>query len=98
MHHYFKISKIRQKFQNSPIVKRITSQEYDVKLDACMQYENFSIKTVGEEAFYSNYISYDYFKISKIRQNLKKSDRLKKHRPGEWYHTKSLYAISKLSD
>ena len=46
-------------------------------LDACMQYENYPIKTV-EEAFYSYYILYHYFKISKIRQKFKNSPIVKK--------------------
>ena len=45
----------------------------DIILDASMQFENFPIKTVGEEAFYSYYIIYHYFKISKIRQKFKNS-------------------------
>ena len=56
----------------------------DIILDACMQYENYPIKTVEEEAFYSYYILYHYFKISKIRKKIeRKSDRQKKHNPGE---------------
>ena len=79
IHHYFKISKIRQKFKNSPIVKKSTTQVSDIILDACMQYENYPIKTVGEEAFYSYYILYHYFKIiSKIRQKFKNSPIVKK--------------------
>ena len=50
----------------------------DIILDACMQYENYSIKTVGVEAFYSYYILYHYFKISKIRQKFKNSPIVKK--------------------
>ena len=48
IHHYFKISKIRQKFKNSSIVKKNTTQVSNIIFDACMQYENYSIKTVGE--------------------------------------------------
>ena len=77
LYHYFKISKIRQKFKNSPIVKKSTTQVSDIILDICMQYENYPIKTVGEEAFYSYYILYDYFKISKIRQKFKNSSIVK---------------------
>ena len=62
--YYTIISKIRQKFKNSPIVKKSTTQVSDIILDACMQYENYPIKTVGEEAFYSYYILYHYFKNS----------------------------------
>ena len=36
-----------------------------------MKFENYPIKTVGEYAFYSYYILYHYFKISKIRQKFK---------------------------
>ena len=50
----------------------------DIILEVCMQYENYSIKTVGEEAFYSYYILYHYFKISKIRQKIKKSPIVRK--------------------
>ena len=77
-YHYFKISKIRQKFKNSPIVKKSTSQVSDIILDACMKFENYLIKTVGEDAFYSYYISYHYFKISKIRQKFKNCPIVKK--------------------
>ena len=81
IYHYFKISKIRQKFKNIPIVKKSTTQVSDIILEACMQYENHSIKTVGEEAFYSYYILYHYFKISKIRQKFKNSLIVKKAQP-----------------
>ena len=43
-----------------------------------MQFENYLIKTVGEEAFYSYYILYHFFKISKIRQKFKNSSIVKK--------------------
>ena len=52
-YNYFKISKIRQKLKNSPIFKKSTTQVSDILLDTCIQYENYPIKTVGEEAFYS---------------------------------------------
>ena len=78
LYHYFKISKIRQKFKNSPIVKKSTSQVNNIILDACVEFENYSIKTVGEDAFYSYYILYHYFKISKIRQKYKNSPIVKK--------------------
>ena len=55
-YHYFKISKIRQFFLKCPIVKKSTTQVSYIILEACMQYENHPIKTVGEEAFYSYYI------------------------------------------
>ena len=69
---YFKISKIRQKFKNNPIIKKSTTQVSDIILNACMQFENYPINTVGEEAFYSYYILYHFFKISKIRQKIQK--------------------------
>ena len=47
LYHYFKISKIRPKYKNSLIVKRSTSQVSDIILDACMQFENYPITTVG---------------------------------------------------
>ena len=78
LYHYFKISKIRQKFKNSPIVKKSTSQVSDIILNACIKLENYPIKSVGEEAFYSYYILYHYFKISKIRQKFKNSPIIKK--------------------
>ena len=63
--------------------------------------ENYPIKTVGEDAFYSNYIG----PIITLFQNLNKSPKIQKlsdgqnkHKPGEWYHTWCLYEISKLSD
>ena len=78
LYHYFKISKIPPKFKNSSIVKKSTSQVSDIILDACMQFENYPNKTVGVEAFYSYYILYHYFKISKIRQKFKNSPIVKK--------------------
>ena len=50
----------------------------DIILNTCMQYEYYPIKTVGDEAFYSYYILYHYFKISKIRQKFKNSPIVKK--------------------
>ena len=67
-----------KKFKNSPIVKKSTSQVSDIMLDACVQFENYPMKTVGEEAFYNYYILYHYFKISKIRQKFKNSPIVKK--------------------
>ena len=46
-YNYFKISKTRQKFKNTPIIKRSTSQVNDIVLDACMKFENYPIKAVG---------------------------------------------------
>ena len=76
--HYLKMSKIRQKFKNISIVKKSTSQVSDIILDACMKFGNYPIETVGEDAYYSYYISYHYFKISKIRQKFKNSPIVKK--------------------
>ena len=70
-----------KKFKNSPIVKKSTSQVSDIMLDACMQFENYPMKTVGEEAFYNYYILNHYFKISKIRQKFKNSPIVKKAQP-----------------
>ena len=50
-YNYFQISQIRQKFKNNPIVKKCTSQMNKIILDACMKFENYPIKTVGEDAF-----------------------------------------------
>ena len=50
----------------------------DIILNACRQFENYLIKTVGVEAFYSYYILYHYFKISKIRQKFKNGPIVKK--------------------
>ena len=60
-----KIQQFRQKYKNGPIVIRSKSQA-DVIFDACMKFENYPIKTVGEDAFFSYYKSYNYFKNSKI--------------------------------
>ena len=62
LYHYFKISKIRQKFKNSVIVKNSKSQVSDIILDGCMQLEKFPIKTV-EEAFYSYDILYNFYSM-----------------------------------
>ena len=53
LYHYFKISKIRQKFKNSPIVKKSISQVADIIYNASMEFENYPIITVGEDAFFS---------------------------------------------
>ena len=39
-YHYFKTSKIPQKFKTGPIIKESISKTYDIILDACMKYEN----------------------------------------------------------
>ena len=64
--------------KNSPTVKISISQVRNIILDACMKFQNYPIKTVGEDAFYSHYILYNYFKISKNRQKLKNSLMVKK--------------------
>ena len=51
LYHYFKNSKIRQKIKNTPIVKKSTNQFSNIMIDACVQFENYPIKTVGEEVF-----------------------------------------------
>ena len=51
-------------------------------LDACMEFENYPIKTVGEDAFYNYYILFHYFKISKIRHKFKNSWIVKKAQAG----------------
>ena len=40
-------------YNNGLIVKRITNQADDIILDVCMKFENYPIKTVGEDAFCS---------------------------------------------
>ena len=57
--------------------QKSTSQVRNIISDVCMQQENYPIKTVGEEEFYSYYIIHHYCKISKVRQKFKKSDRQK---------------------
>ena len=52
-YHYFKISKIRQKFKHSPIIKKSRSKACDIILDASVKYESYPIKTVRGDAFYS---------------------------------------------
>ena len=51
-----KFQKNRQKFKNSLMVKKTTSQMSDIILDTCMKFQNYPIKTVGGDAFYSHYI------------------------------------------
>ena len=71
--YYIIISKIRQKIKNSPIVKRSTSQISNIMLDACMQFESYSIETVGEEAYTINSKFQKFEKNSKIVRSSKKS-------------------------
>ena len=47
-------------------------------LGACMKFQNYPIKTVGGDAFYSYYTLYNYFKNFKIRQKYKNSPIVKK--------------------
>ena len=77
-YNYFKISKIRQKIKKYSDRQKSTNQVSDIMLDACMQFENYPMKTVGEEAFYNYYILYHYFKISKIQQKFKNTPIVKK--------------------
>ena len=56
----------------------------NIILNDCVEFENYPMKTVGVDAFYSYYILYHYFKISKIRQKFKNGLIVKKkHKPGE---------------
>ena len=58
--YYNIISKFQKIAKNSKIVrssKKSTSQVSDIMLDACMKFQNYPIKTVGGDAFYSYYIS-----------------------------------------
>ena len=72
------MSKIRQKFKNNLIDQKSTSRVSGIILDACMKFENYPIETVGEDAYYSYYILYHCFKMSKIRQKFKNSPIVKK--------------------
>ena len=57
--YYNIISKFQKIAKNSKIVwwtKKRTSQVSDIILDACMKFQNYPIKTVGGDAFYSYYI------------------------------------------
>ena len=65
LYHYFQKCK---KYKNRPIVKRSKCQADDIIPDACMKFESYPIKTVEEDAYYSYYISYNYFKISKLQK------------------------------
>ena len=46
-----KISKIRQKYKNSPIIKKSTSQDGDIILDTCIKFGSYPTKTVGGDRF-----------------------------------------------
>ena len=43
------ISKIRQKFKNSPIIKK--RQVSDIMLDVCIKFECYPTKTLGADGF-----------------------------------------------
>ena len=56
---YIVISKFKnsqRNNKNNPIIKKSTSQMSDITFDACMKFENYPIKIVGEDAFYNYYI------------------------------------------
>ena len=56
----------------------------DIMFDACMKFQNYLIRIVGGDAFYSHYIYYNLFqKFKKSPKNQKLSDRQKKHKPDE---------------
>ena len=54
------------------MVKKSTCQVSDIILDACMKFQNYPIKTVGGDAFYSHNIIY-YTIISKFQKIAKNS-------------------------
>ena len=69
--YYTIISKCQKFAKKSKMVrssKKKASQIADILLHACMNFENYPMKTVAEDTFYSYYILYHYFKISKTRQ------------------------------
>ena len=53
--YYNIISKFQKIDENSKslMVKKSTSQVSDIILDTCMKFQNYPIKTVGGDAFYS---------------------------------------------
>ena len=55
-----------------------TSQVANIIHNASMEFEHYPIITLGEDAFFSYYMLYHYFKISKIRQKFKNSPIVKK--------------------
>ena len=82
LYHYIKISKICRKFKNSLIVKKkSTSQVSDIIVNACMQFENYPIKTVGEDNrrrgilqfLYNTPLFQNFAKNSKIVRSSKKA-------------------------
>ena len=79
-----KFQKNCQKFKNSLMVKKSTRQMNDFILDACIKFQNYSIKIVGGNAFYSHYRYYNI--ISKFQKIAKKSKMVllsKKHKSNE---------------
>ena len=78
--YYTIISKFQKFAKNSKIFWSWNeAQARWVILDACMKFENYPINYVGVDAFYSYYILYHYFKISKNSPKIqKRSDRQKK--------------------
>ena len=57
--YYNIISKFQKIAKNSKMVwssEKSTSQVSDIMLDACVKFQNYPIKTVGGDAFYSHYI------------------------------------------
>ena len=47
--YYTIISKIRQKYKNSPIVKKSTTQVGNFILDTCIKFESYPTKPVGDQ-------------------------------------------------
>ena len=60
--YYFKTSEIRQKFKNSPIVKKGTSCISFILQKIPVLFQNDWMNTIGGDAFYSYSILYHYFK------------------------------------
>ena len=56
LYQYFKISRIRQKFKNSLIVKKSTSHLAHIIHNASIEFEYYPIITVGEDAFFISYM------------------------------------------
>ena len=57
--YYNIISKFQKIAKNTKMVRSVknsTSQVSDIILDTCMKFQNYPIKTVGGDAFYSYYI------------------------------------------
>ena len=70
--YYNIISKFQKIAKNSMIVKKSTSEVSNIMLDACMKFQNYPIKIVGGDAFYSYYILYHYFKNYKNSPKIQK--------------------------